>query len=89
MINERSSSSILRLAAQWLERLTGHQKVAGSIPVWGSEIVFLRTELDERSSVIPKDTSVRSLRLIRTWFSQPQSITCLNVKNFISLSLLS
>ena len=32
--------------------LTGHQKVAGSIPVWGSEIVFLRTELDERSSLI-------------------------------------
>ena len=23
-----------------LERLLGHQKVAGSIPVWGSEIVF-------------------------------------------------
>ena len=38
--------------AQWLERLTGHHKVAGSIPVWGSEIVFLRIELDERSSVI-------------------------------------
>ena len=28
------------------ERLTGHQKVAGSIPVWDSEIVFLRIELD-------------------------------------------
>ena len=27
-------------------------KVAGSIPVWGSEIVFLRTELDKRSSLI-------------------------------------
>ena len=26
--------------AQWLERLTGHQKVAGSIPVWGWEIIF-------------------------------------------------
>ena len=24
----------------WLERLTGHQKVAGSILVWGSEINF-------------------------------------------------
>ena len=26
------------LIAQWLERLTGDQKVADSIPVWGSEI---------------------------------------------------
>ena len=23
--------------SQWLERLTGDQKIAGSIPVWGSE----------------------------------------------------
>ena len=35
--------------AQWLERLTGHQKIAASIPVWSSEIVFLRLGLDERS----------------------------------------
>ena len=28
------------LVAQWLERLTCHQKVAGSTPVWGSEIRF-------------------------------------------------
>ena len=28
---------LLRL--RWLERLTGHQKVVGSTPVWGSEIV--------------------------------------------------
>ena len=28
------------LAAQWSERLTGDQKVAGSIPVWGSETFF-------------------------------------------------
>ena len=27
-------------------------KVADSIPVWGSEIVFLRSELDDSSSVI-------------------------------------
>ena len=50
MSNERSSSSILRKTVsepqtgiepgQCLERLTGHRKVAGSIPVWGSEIVF-------------------------------------------------
>ena len=33
-------------------QLIGHQKVADSIPVWGSEIVFLRIELDERSSII-------------------------------------
>ena len=31
---------------QCLERLTGHQKVPGSVPVRGSEIVFLRFELD-------------------------------------------
>ena len=36
----------------WLERLTGHQKVAGFIPVWGSEIVFLRQEPEDRSSFI-------------------------------------
>ena len=30
-------SAIWVLVAQWLERLTGDQKVAGSIPVWGSE----------------------------------------------------
>ena len=40
-----------RLRMLWLERLTGHQKVAGLIPVWGSEIVFLRIELDKRSSI--------------------------------------
>lgn len=28
------------------------EKVAGSIPVWGSEIVFPRLVLDERSSII-------------------------------------
>ena len=46
------SSSSESLVAQWLERVTGHQKVAGSIPVWGSEIVFLRIEHDERSTII-------------------------------------
>ena len=33
-------SAIWVLVAQWLERLTGDQKVAGSIPVWGSEAFF-------------------------------------------------
>ena len=28
------------MVAQWLERLTGDQKVAGSIPVWGSQTFF-------------------------------------------------
>ena len=42
------------LVPHWLERLAGHQKVAGSIPVWGSEIVFLRIELDDRSSIISR-----------------------------------
>ena len=41
-----------KLVAQWLERLTGHQKTSGSILVWRSEIVFLRLKLDERSSII-------------------------------------
>ena len=36
----------------WLERLTGHQRVEGSIPVWDSEIVLPRIELDEPSSII-------------------------------------
>ena len=40
------------LVAQWLQDLTGHQKVVGSIPAWGSEIVFLRLGLDESSSII-------------------------------------
>ena len=31
--------------------MTGHQKGAGSFPVWGSEIVFLRLELDKRYSI--------------------------------------
>ena len=31
---------------------TGHRKIAGSIPLYGSKIVFLKTELDERSSII-------------------------------------
>ena len=30
------------------------KKVAGSIPVWDSQIVFLRIELDDRSSVISR-----------------------------------
>ena len=33
-------SAIWVLVAQWLERLTGDQKVAGSIPVCGSETFF-------------------------------------------------
>ena len=33
-------SAILVLVAQWLERLTGDKNVPGSIPVWGSEIIF-------------------------------------------------
>ena len=62
MIDERLSGSYFRKTisepqmgiepAQWLQRLTGHQKVAAWIPVCGSEIVFLRIELDENSSII-------------------------------------
>ena len=36
-------------ATQWLECFTSHQKVAGSIPIWGSEIVFLSLEFGVRS----------------------------------------
>ena len=32
--------------------LTIGDQVAGSIRIWGSEIVFLRFELDKRSSII-------------------------------------
>ena len=40
--------------AQCSERFAGHQKIAGSTSIWGSEIeiVFLRLGLDERSSII-------------------------------------
>ena len=55
MTDERLSSSILRKTIS--EPQTGIElatfwKVAGSIPVWGSEIIFLRIELDEHSSII-------------------------------------
>ena len=33
-------SAIWVLVAQWLEHLTSDQKVAGSIPIWGSETFF-------------------------------------------------
>ena len=36
---------------RYVKLLNRHQKVAGSIPVWGSEIVFLSIELDDRSSI--------------------------------------
>ena len=36
----RSKLAIRVLVAEWLERLASHQKVAGSIPVWDSEIGF-------------------------------------------------
>ena len=48
----RHMLTIWVLVAQWLERLTGDQKVVGTIPVWGLEIVFLRLELYKRSSII-------------------------------------
>ena len=56
MINECSLSPNLRKTIS--EPQTGmcqqvcYQKVAGSITVWGSEIVFLRLGFDERSSII-------------------------------------
>ena len=51
-LNPRWGSNPQPSADQWLERLTGHQKVAGLIPVSSSEVVFLRLELDESSSII-------------------------------------
>ena len=45
------------LVAQWLERLMGHQKIAGLIPVWGSEIIFLSIGLDDHLSFILKRNS--------------------------------
>ena len=47
MIDGRLSSSNLTKTI-----VTGHYQVAGSIPVWGSEIVFLRFEVDERPMII-------------------------------------
>ena len=43
---------LVRYILEVWELLTGHQKVSGLIPVWGSEIVFLMIELYERSSMI-------------------------------------
>ena len=54
------------LVAQWLERLTGHQKVPGSIPFWGSEIVFMRMQLDDRSSIISR--YLQALTLVKHEF---------------------
>ena len=53
--------------AQWLEHLTGHQKVAGSIPVWDSEIIFL-IELDDLSSIISRD--LQTLTILTHKFHQ-------------------
>ena len=39
-------SVISVLVAQWLERLTGDQKVAGSIPVWSSETFSFALKLE-------------------------------------------
>ena len=54
------------LVAHWLECLTGHQKVTGSIPVWGSETVFLRIELDERLSVIQEISKLPDFQNVPT-----------------------
>ena len=45
------------------ERLTGHQKVAGSIPFLGSEIVFLSMELDDRSFI---SRYIQALTVLKT-----------------------
>ena len=39
------------------------QKIVGLIPVWGSEIVFLRIEFDDRSSIISMFVSERLIGL--------------------------
>ena len=39
------------LVAQWLEHLTSHQRVAGLVPIWGLEVVFLGVELGDHSSI--------------------------------------
>ena len=53
---------------EWLQRLTGHEKVAGSTPVWGSEIVFLRRELDDRSSIILHSLCFQILSVVKQDF---------------------
>ena len=46
-----ASLAVWVLVAQWLERLTGHQKVVGSIPRLGlRKLFFMRIELDDCSS---------------------------------------
>ena len=39
--------------AQWLERPSSHPKVVGLIPVWASEIFFLRQDVVERPWISP------------------------------------
>ena len=73
------------LAAQWLERLTGHQKAVGSIPVWGSEIIFLRIELDDRSSIISRYLQALTL-LLNYKFHHKLSF---NKKKFSTSTVLS
>ena len=40
MAEKRLRILLIQLVAQWLERLTGDQKVAGSVPVWDLETFF-------------------------------------------------
>ena len=40
------------LSVSMVTRFTGNQQIAGSILVWGSQIIFMRFELDKHSTII-------------------------------------
>ena len=69
---------------QWLQRLTGHHKVAGSIPVWDSEIGFLRLGLHEHSSFFALPSLIP---LGVAWLTEFSSSTMSNLLSSTSFHL--
>ena len=69
------------LVVQWLQCLTGHQKVATLIPIWGSEIVFLRLELTNvhLSFKIPPSSHISKIHIINIIMN----VKCLPLRSHI------
>ena len=57
-------TNIIVIVTQWLERLTSHQKVADSLPVWSSENVFLKFEADESPTVIHENLKASIFKIL-------------------------
>ena len=70
-------SAIWVLVAQWLECLTGDQKVARSIPVWGPETFFLILRLSLCSEQFTfKLPSCKSLHAVYNFYLFPLAKLC-------------